>query len=402
MFVPVAWADGPNVALNGPVAAESGLKTELGRVVVTTLDGQQLTMTIDQVDEDGKIVGEDVPDDLMIDRVRSIETQRQVKSPEAGSIEVQLSAGGRIYAKSVSVRQGEMTLTCDGISDDVSLESVVAILWRDSSMVDQLLGQRSTDSDQVIVDTTNGERVVAGVLEEVNATHVVLNYRGESRKIAIEKVVAVLPADLGLAIPGRPTASVKLADSSKIVGQLARWNRNNIELRIAGKHMIRVPAESIVRIDIDAGRVVYLSDLTPSDVQRSSAFAASRPWQKNRSIEGNPLRLTMPDGRTRTFENGIGTQSFTRISFQIPEGFDTFAAIIGIDRETDGLGDCEMIVEADGIRIWAGRIRGSEPARDLKLDIRDARELTLIVDYGEDFDLADHADWCLARLIRTD
>lgn len=388
--------------MNDPVAAESKLKAELGQVIVATLDGQRLTMTIDEVDEDGKIVGENVPDGLTIDQVRSIETQRQVRSPEAGSIQVMLPAGGSIYAKSISVQQGRLNLATSGRSDQISLESIVAIKWRESSMIDRLLDQRSTDSDQVVVETASGERVVDGILEEINATHVVLNYRGKSRRIAIEKVLAVLPADLGLASPGYPMANVELTDSSKVIGQLRDWDRDHVELQIAGKHSVRVPTESIVRIEVDAGRVIYLSDFQPSDIQQSSAFAAPRLWRKNRSVEGNPLRLKMPDGRIRTFENGIGTQSFTRMTFQVPDGFDTFAATIGIDRETDGLGDCEMIVEADGIRVWAGRVRGSDPARELKLEIRGARELTLIVDYGEDFDLADHADWCRARLIRTD
>ncbi len=396
------WVDVRADAGWEPVAAVPLAGLEIQQVIVTTIDGQQITTTIEQIASDGKITGDNIPEGLTVDQVRSIEMPRQATPPNGQAIRVILPAGGRMFAESVSVAQGKLNLLASGTSEEISLESVVAIKWRESSMVDRLLGQRSTDSDQVVVETPSGERVVPGILEEINATHVVLNYRGESRRIAIEKVVAVLPADLGLAAPGYPLATVDMTDSSKIVGQLLSLDSEKVQLQITGKHSIALPTGSIVRIGVDAGRVVYLSAIELADVQQSSAFAAPRPWQRNRSVEGNPLRLKMPDGQVRTFENGIGVQSFARLSFQVPEGFDTFAAIVGIDRETGGLGDCEMIVEADGIRVWAGRVRGSDPAQELQLDIGDARELTLIVDYGEDFDLADHADWCRARLIRTD
>jgi hypothetical protein len=36
----------------------------------------------------------------------------------------------------------------------------------------------------------------------------------------------------------------------------------------------------------------------------------------------------------------------------------------------------------------------------MRIDIRERKQVTLIVEPGEDLDLADHANWCDARVIR--
>ena len=77
-------------------------------------------------------------------------------------------------------------------------------------------------------------------------------------------------------------------------------------------------------------------------------------------------------------------------------------ATVGIDAETEGRGDCVMRVEGDGIALWSQRIRGDDNAVEIDVDISGIREVALIVDPGEQFDLADHADWAEARFLKTD
>ena len=61
-----------------------------------------------------------------------------------------------------------------------------------------------------------------------------------------------------------------------------------------------------------------------------------------------------------------------------------------------------MRVEGDGITLWSRRIRGSDTAIDLDIDISGIRQIALIVAPGEQFDLADHADWAQARFLKTE
>jgi hypothetical protein len=61
-----------------------------------------------------------------------------------------------------------------------------------------------------------------------------------------------------------------------------------------------------------------------------------------------------------------------------------------------------MRVEGDGITLWSQRIRGGEPSVEIDVDISGISQVALVVDPGEQFDLADHADWARARFLKTE
>ena len=103
-----------------------------------------------------------------------------------------------------------------------------------------------------------------------------------------------------------------------------------------------------------------------------------------------------------TFNSGIGIQSYSRLAFSNESGFTRFLATVGIDAETEGRGDCVMRVEGDGISLWSARVRGGEVAVDVDVSIEGISEVVLIVEPGEQFDLADHADWAKARFLKSE
>jgi hypothetical protein len=90
------------------------------------------------------------------------------------------------------------------------------------------------------------------------------------------------------------------------------------------------------------------------------------------------------------------------LTFDIRGEYDVLAATIGIDAETEGRGDCMFVVRGDGRELYRQRVRGSDEPRDIQLDVKRVRKLTLLVEPGAELDLSDHADWCDARLIRTE
>ena len=81
--------------------------------------------------------------------------------------------------------------------------------------------------------------------------------------------------------------------------------------------------------------------------------------------------------------------------------FDRFGAVAGIDAETEGRGDCRMVVRGDGIELWSKRVRGSGGPHKIDVDITGMTQIVLLVYPGEEFDLGDHADWGDARFLKT-
>jgi hypothetical protein len=58
-------------------------------------------------------------------------------------------------------------------------------------------------------------------------------------------------------------------------------------------------------------------------------------------------------------------------------------------------------ISVDGKEAASGVAKPGEPAKPQKIDVKDAKELELVCDYGPDEDDAgDHFDWANARLIK--
>jgi hypothetical protein len=141
--------------------------------------------------------------------------------------------------------------------------------------------------------------------------------------------------------------------------------------------------------------MVFLSDLEPVEARHQPIVTLERPWQADRSVGGRPLTLA-----GKVFDKGLGVASRSVVTFTNEGNYDLLAATIGIDGETEGRGDCIFVVEADGREVFRQRMAGKDQPQSINVDISGREKVSLIVEPGEDLDLADHADWCDARLVR--
>jgi hypothetical protein len=119
-------------------------------------------------------------------------------------------------------------------------------------------------------------------------------------------------------------------------------------------------------------------------------------------VLGNSLSLRKSQRRDAiVFAKGLGMHSFARADYANEGGYDRFMATVGIDSETQGYGDCQMIVQGDDAELWTGRVRAGDDPLEIDIDISRVRRISLIVEPGAQLDMADHADWCNARLVKT-
>ena len=376
-------------------------------VTVETISGKTLTGDLTNVDADGSLVGEGL-DGINIAQVLSIATSRKSNSPKETSVELKLVDGGQLFVSSPMINGETVSFEPTASQlDSISIQSIRAIVFRNSNLLQEAIAQPATDEDTVIVDRKDSLSRAAGILESLDATHLHLNFGGKSRPIKREKVAAVVIADLGLKAPLGTFATISLIDGSSIRGVLTSVDATSVTLTLTGKQTVRIARKSLVRLDIDSDSIAFLSALNPIEVRQQPQFSVQRQWRRNLSVEGNPIRLFGAQEsekalQIQTFDNGIGTSSFSRLVFENTKDFSRFLATVGIDAETDGRGDCVMRVEGDGITLWSQRIRGGEPSVEIDVDISGISQVALVVDPGEQFDLADHADWARARFLKTE
>ena len=388
-------------AMASVTCSAQGQEDSLNNVRIKLLNGSSIRATIEAIDDTGNIRGSEMLSGIPLDKILSVDTGREQQKVSNKSPLVFLARGGTVYFKNVQLDGEQLLLTDSKTERSIALEITEGIVWKFSETVSRAFAERSSEQDIVIVRTNNGESQVPGLLEGIDNQYVSLNYKGKTRKISRSKVMAIAMAQIETQIPTGLLATVDMTDSSRIIGNLQRIQDGKLALLIAEKQPFEISVSDLSKLTLQSDRLIYVSDLQPVSEEQQTQFSAPRPWQRDRSLLGNPLKLRYSSGsKIHEFEKGIGTRSYTSIAFA-NDGFDQFSATVGIDSETNGQGDCEMVVSGDGIRLWQERVRADEDPKQVKVDISGIKQVTLTVMPGEQFDLADHANWADAKFTRN-
>ena len=161
---------------------------------------------------------------------------------------------------------------------------------------------------------------------------------------------------------------------------------------------VDVPLSEIRALDVRQGPAVYLSDLSPESYQHTPFLNISWPLMKDASVVGRPLRLG-PD----TFDKGLGMHTQSRATYKLLGKYRWFEAVVGLDERTGAWAELRVKVMLDGKEqdLKAGPVRSlSDGPLTLRLDVRQAKELTLSIDYADFGDVQGHVNWADARLIK--
>lgn len=369
------------------------------------LEGDSVAAVVSGIDDGGVVTGDRVPDGLDLDAMRRIVRAGPSSAADA-PIVVEL-VEGRIHANGVSINDDFVEIASPlSPSLKVSIDLVRAIRFepkRNLETFEEALADPLPQSDQLFVKDGDRVQKVAGLVEELSATEVVFSRGGNRLTLPTAKAFGIVLAPVGVADFGRAKARVQLSDGSVIPGTIASLQDAVLTVKLTPANQVQLPWESVARIDVRSSRVAFLSDLNPTEAFHEPVVTLSHPWQRDRSASGGPLTLKYDAGkRSREFDKGLGTHSRTRLTFAAEGKYQFFAATLGIDAVTDGRGDCLFIVLGDGKELFNQAINAKDEPQSIRVDISGVDELTLIVEPGADLDLADHADWCDARLIKAD
>lgn len=391
------------VVLLGILFSTSVCADQLDGVRVRLVNGSSIRASIESIDRNGAIVGSENLANKTVDDLTGILTGRTIEKAATNRIRLNLKFGGQLFCKDVAVEGDRVQTVSNAAERDLPVEVVEAVVWRETSKVIEALQNPSKQFDSVIVSSRKGDVVVDGLIDKIDPTHVVMEYNGKSRKISIEKVQAVVFAKLEMDRPKRAFARAFLLNGSVVCGEIKELSDGLFTIGISDQFDIPLPVSQLARVEIQSKSVVYLSDLQPLSFEQQAQFALPRKWQRDKTLLGNPIQLKFSSsGRVVDFEKGIGTRSYTNLVFENSDGFSHFRAVVGIGSETGGNGDCEMVIEGDGIRLWSKRVTGASDPEPLTVSVSGINELALIVLPGENFDLADHAVWADAKFTKSE
>jgi len=381
-------------------------------MVLQTVDGQQLNGIVQRIDQSRQVTGPGLGDDLKLDSILSIQTNRPVKELSQ-SMQVYLVGktawgGAKIGAVDVGIAQEKVSLAGRLGRFELPLQTVRAIVWRDSETVQQLIAKPSADNDRVVVSVDGKSQTVSGIIESVTKEAVRIDYKGKVRSIGIAKINAIVLANVGYEPPVGVLASVAVGDGARFFGAIQSWgtdlngaNKPVVKLAIARGTTLAIPADQVAEVQVQSDRILLLSKVEPVAVSETTDFVEARSFQRDRSVTGGKLQIRGADDQPITFSNGIGAQATSELTYANDKKFNRLLATVGIDLATKGRGDCQVVVKTDGVEVFNQRITGSSDPLELDVDVANAKRVSLMVLPGREFDLADHVVWGNVKLINT-
>ena len=134
----------------------------------------------------------------------------------------------------------------------------------------------------------------------------------------------------------------------------------------------------------------YLGAASVSDSTRR-LFAIRR----DQNFHGEPIRLDEQE-----FRKGLAIHSRTEVSYRLPGEFGRLQAVIGIDASQKSHGNVRLEIRGDNRVLLDQTVAGNQPPQQVELDISEVGRLTILVDFGEGWDIGDQLLLGGARIIR--
>ncbi|HSG70030.1 MAG TPA: NPCBM/NEW2 domain-containing protein, partial [Planctomycetaceae bacterium] len=148
-------------------------------------------------------------------------------------------------------------------------------------------------------------------------------------------------------------------------------------------------------VDFRPGRLVYLSEMKPRSEDYTPFFDVVWKIRNNQNFDGGAIRVG-----GKSYERGLCIHSRTLLSYRLAGEFRQFQAVMGIDELVGQKGHVRVTIKADARVLFEGDVSGGADPLPLDYDVAGVRDLEILVDFGEDLDIADHLALADARLIK--
>ena len=313
--------------------------------------------------------------------------------------------GGRIRGKLARIVDDIVTLQTRGSEDSkIPLAFVQSIEFGspDSDEEQQKRSQllsASEGKDQVLLRTKESSlRVIAGSVTGLEDGKLLLTFEDKPRKLSLERVLGLVMAQYGGDTQTTElTLAFHLNSEEIVVGTVESQRQESLAVKTGWQQTVKIHPNRIRRVVIRNGRVVYLSDLEPVDVEETPYFRRVWNYRRNESLSGKPLRMG-----EKEFTKGLAVHSRCVLSYALDDAFNRFRCVVGFDKSAANRGrvDCRVWVD-DREEFSTIDLRADGKPVEIDISVREAQSLRLEVDFGSGEDVGDRIIWGSPRLYRA-
>jgi hypothetical protein len=390
------------------VASAPGVRAEdPPRFILERADGAPVAGTLERVSDDWSIrLGGTTPSETRGANLIALRRERLRLPPRPIGPALVFANGDQVPVKSMVLAGERVRATLgDGQEIDVPVATLCGF-WlapAETEEAAERLRRRWTGGrrvrDQVMLRSGD---VIDGTLVGLDDKALQLEVRSKEVKVERTRVAAVAlnTALIRFPLPRGPYGHLVLADGSRVALASARCDDGRT---LVGKALfgapIRAALEQVRALDLRQGRAVFLSDLPPRAYEHTPYLDLAWPWVADGSTAGLDLRLG-----GGTYDKGMGLHSQSRLAYDLAGRYRRFHALVGFDDRAESRdGEVRVRVLVDGKAMdlgWDGVMRPGAAPRPIRLDVTDARELLLAVEFGRRGSVNGRIDWADARLVK--
>lgn len=367
-----------------------GLLTALPPVEVSTLSGEQHVGTLERLTADE--VALKTPDGVNRIPATELLTIRIPASnpPPAAAmdtVELKLVDGSLLHvtgytsttaeARCMHSILGELKLPVTLISSlrFAGADTKVDADWKE-------LQSKSPRLDQIAIRKDAVLDRLDGVVGSLDATTVRFQLDGDEIPVKRERVFGIVYSKREPV--KRVSATVELSNGDRLSIRSLLWESDQWAVTLGSGPRMTAPATGIQVIDYSQGKIAYLSNLEPRNVDYTPFFEIVWDYRRDRGIDSQPLMLA-----GKTYPKGLSIHSQTVLAYRLGGDYRRFQAVAGINEKFRG--NVELIVKGDGRVLFQNPVRIDQPPQPLDLDVAGVVELEITVGFGDDE--LDIGDW---------
>lgn len=381
-------------------------------VELRTLDGRTLVGELRACTEAGvRIETDGGPVELAADQVWEFApvAERSPAPARDEFVAVRLTDGSLALAEKYSVQAGEATM--DLGAERTLTAPTAAIAHVRFSVPDELHAQwqeilkTKAAGDLVVVKKQGALDYLEGVLGDTDADGgFAFTLDGQSLAVKRSRLAGIVY--FHKAADPLPAAAAIISDSvgNRFAAATLRLDDTALAGTTPAGAAWSAPLASLAKVDFSQGRVAYLSDLEPlrsgwtalvSGGNVPKSVAAYYSPKRDRGLEARDLLVAGV-----RYDKGLALHSRSEVAYRLNGEYRRFQALAGIDDRTAGAGSVRLEIRGDDRVLWEGDVAADRPPQLLNLATDDVRVLSILVDYGDGQETADHLDLCDAKVIR--
>ncbi len=243
-----------------------------------------------------------------------------------------------------------------------------------------------------------------GVIGQVTPETVDFRLDGDTIPVKRDRVQGLIYYRKQESLPADPLCVVSDRFGGRLSAKQCSLAESQLNIVTVAGVKLALPLDQVASIDFSSGKITYLSDLTAQSFEWSPYLSAANPPASVAEFYG----LRRDRGRTsaalmlggKSYSKGLALTSRSEVRYKLPAGSRSFQAIVGIDDSCGDRGDVVLTIRGDDRELLQSTITGKDEPQPIDLDVQGIRQLTILVDFGEEMDIADYLNMADARVTK--